>query len=111
MSECLSIPFACHSSQLRLPKRIGPPPLTIVKVAVKLKVEVNPARQPLLAPPYHDVADETEAKVRLGTRHLNLPITPVGEDIVVDDVLPPIVLMEATVRCVVDDVVFGDDAR
>jgi hypothetical protein len=46
-----------------------------------------------------------------GTRHLNLPIAPVGEDVVADDVFSPVVLMEATMRRVVDEVVFGDDAR
>lgn len=82
-----------------------------VKVAVKLKVKVNPACKPLLRPANHDVADKAKPQMIFRSGHLQLVVTSVSENVVADDVLPTIVLMEATVRRVVDNVVLGDDAR
>jgi hypothetical protein len=81
-----------------------------IKVAVKLKVEVNPTHKPLLCPPNHDVADEAEPQVIFGTARLQLVVTSVSENVVADYVLPTVVLMETAVRRVVDDVVLGNDA-
>ncbi len=98
--------FPTQVAKLELTASLSP-----VKVAVKFKVEVNPAHKPLLSATNHNVVDEAETQVVFWTARLQLMVAGVSEDVVSDDVFAPIVLVEAAMCRVVDEVVFGDDAR
>jgi len=79
--------------------------ITPIEIPLETHVRVYPAYQETLRMTYDDIAYESESQVSLRPGGLDLMIPTVTEDVVPDGIVFAIMLMEAPMRGIVDQVV------